>query len=320
MTAATASARGFAILGTADEEEWNEVLRCTASHDFYHLPKYHRLAERRGEGTAQCYVYRNGDHLIALPLLVRPVSESEPDAWKDATSVYGYCGPVASSARPPEELVVEFREGLRELLAEQRIVSVFSRLHPLFDQRDLLAGLGAIRPAGQTVSIDLTLSPEAQRAQYSGTYRTRINKLLRNGVTCTLDPEQRQLAEFVEMYHETMRRVNAHDSYFFGADYFAKLSQELDGVLHLFVTKLDDQIIAGGLFTLCNGIVQYHLGATRDAFLRLSPMGLVIDTARSWATEQGARIFHLGGGVGSKEHSLFKFKAGFSDRRHQVAP
>ena len=318
MTAAAVRpVSGFAILGTADEEEWSDVLDCCVQHDFYHLPRYHRLAEARGEGTAQCFVYRDGEHLIALPLLVRPVSADEPDGWKDATSVYGYCGPVASSAALPAEVVAKFHEGLARMLAGQRIVSVFSRLHPLLEQRDLLAGLGESRPAGQTVSIDLTLAPETQRAQYSGTYRTRINKLLRNGVTCTLDREQRHLTEFAEMYHETMRRVHAHGSYFFGADYFTELSRELDGRLQLFVAELDNELIAGGLFTLCDGIVQYHLGATRDAFLRLSPMGLVIDTARAWGTAEGARVCHLGGGVGSKEDSLFKFKAGFSDRRHR---
>jgi sugar O-acyltransferase (sialic acid O-acetyltransferase NeuD family) len=43
---------------------------------------------------------------------------------------------------------------------------------------------------------------------------------------------------------------------------------------------------------------------------------LLFDTVRLWANEQGARVVHLGGGVGSKEDSLFHFKAGFSDRRH----
>ena len=42
----------------------------------------------------------------------------------------------------------------------------------------------------------------------------------------------------------------------------------------------------------------------------------MLDTVRLWATERGARVLHLGGGVGSKADSLFQFKAGFSDRRH----
>src|SRR5207244_3424133 len=51
-------------------------------------------------------------------------------------------------------------------------------------------------------------------------------------------------------------------------------------------------------------------------FLSRSPTGLIFDAVRFWARENGARVFHLGGGVGSKEDSLFHFKAGFSGRRH----
>src|SRR5215204_4411370 len=35
------------------------------------------------------------------------------------------------------------------------------------------------------------------------------------------------------------------------------------------------------------------------------------------AAASGARVFHLGGGVGGREDSLFQYKAGFSDRRHE---
>jgi hypothetical protein len=51
----------------------------------------------------------------------------------------------------------------------------------------------------------------------------------------------------------------------------------------------------------------------------LSPTRVVDDTARRWAAAAGARVFHLGGGVGGREDSLFQYKAGFSDRRHQFA-
>jgi sugar O-acyltransferase (sialic acid O-acetyltransferase NeuD family) len=86
--------------------------------------------------------------------------------------------------------------------------------------------------------------------------------------------------------------------------------------LELFVVTWDGAVIAGGLFTLCDGIVQYHLGGTSDAFVKLGPTALLFDTVRRWAIDRGARVMHLGGGVGSKEDTLLHFKAGFSERRH----
>src|SRR4029077_566616 len=57
----------------------------------------------------------------------------------------------------------------------------------------------------------------------------------------------------------------------------------------LFVVKMPDgEVISGGLFTLCNGIVQYHLGGTRNTALKLSPTVLIFDTVRRWSPKNGA--------------------------------
>ena len=308
------------ILGTEQHEDWMAVLGRTVQHDFYHLPSYHRLAEQRGEGTANLFVHVEDGCLVALPLLLRPLDDSAGGLgngdWCDASSVYGYAGPVASHAEMPEPVVRNFQKALAEALAERRVVTAFSRLHPLIAQQGLLDGIGECRVHGHTVSIDLTLPADEQRAQFRHTYRTRINKLRREGVVCLRDEGQRHLGEFVSIYHETMRRVKAHDSYFFNEDYFAGMASGLGPRLQLFVVRVGADVVAGALVTICDGIVQYHLGGTRSGFVSLSPTGLIFDTVQLWARENGARVFHLGGGVGSKEDSLFHFKAGFSDRRH----
>ncbi|MGH9720956.1 MAG: lipid II:glycine glycyltransferase FemX [Bryobacteraceae bacterium] len=305
-----------AVLRPEERGEWMKALEQCAQHDFYHLPEYHRMEADHGGGTARLFVYREGEHVVALPLLLRPVTDAAPEGWKDATSVYGYGGPLASSPTMPATVLDHFHNALRQSLAEQRVVSVFSRLHPLLAPAGLLDGLGECRSHGQTVSIDLTLPAEQQRAAYRSSYRRRINKLQRAGVVCVCDEDQRHLAEFASIYHETMRRVNAHHSYLFDPDYFTALADGLGSKLQLFVVMAEGRVAAGGLFTICGGIAQYHLGGTRDAFLSLSPTGLIFDTVRQWAAEHGARVLHLGGGVGSKDDSLFHFKAGFSDCRH----
>ena len=213
----------------------------------------------------------------------------------------------------------DFQTALHETLLAQRVVAAFSRLHPLLPQRAWLAGLGECRPGGQTVSIDLTLPPEAQRAQYRGAFKTRLNKLHRDGIEGVVDGDLRHLADFVSIYHENMRRVDAHPSYFFEMEYFTHLAAALGSRLCLIVAKSGGEILAAALCTLCDGIAQYHLGGSRDAALPLSPMTLVMDAARLWAMEKGARVLHLGGGVGAREDSLFHFKAGFSDGRCEFA-
>ncbi len=308
------------MLGTSDREAWMAALRRSFQHDVYHLPEYHALAEERGEGAARLFAYTEGEYSIALPLLLRPlqgIAGIEADGWKDATSVYGYPGPVSSHRDMPPAVLRNFHEALDRRLAEERVVAAFSRLHPLFPQRAMLAGNGDCKHEGETVSIDLTQPPEVQRAAYRPSTKSRMNKLRRQGLACERDHEKRHMADFTAIYHQTMQRVHAHSSYRFEPEYFTRLASGLGPALELFVVKLDGAVICGGLFTICNGIVQYHLCGTSSDFLKLAPMSLLVDTARLWAINEGARAMHLGGGVGSKEDSLLEFKRGFSRITHE---
>jgi hypothetical protein len=315
----TASATGLRIVRTANDADWMTALGRSVQHDFHHLPGYHRLAEHRGEGTAFLFTYREGRYSIALPLLLRPVDEEDLAGWQDATSVYGYAGPIASHVRMPEQVVRNFHATLRTELVNRRVVTVFSRLHPLIPQEELLVGLGETCAVGHTVSVDLTLPLQEQWARYSKKCRRVIEKAREAGVICIHDRERSYRREWVEVYQETMQRVNAPSSYFFDEEYFERLALELGAVLQLFVAVVDGSVAAAGLYTICDGIVQAHLGAMRREYMKLSPTRLLDDTARLWAYHSGARVFHLGGGVGGQEDSLFQYKAGFSDRRHRFA-
>lgn len=304
------------VLVSAETAKWMSVLERSRQHDFHHLPHYHRVAERCGEGKAHLFVHREGEYTIALPLLLRPVELSEPEGWCDATSVYGYAGPVSSHEPLPPRVVRNFQAALRYELGRWRVIAVFSRLHPLIAQDQIIEGLGD-RPAnGQTISIDLSLPEDEQRAQYNKSCRTSLRKLREQGFVGLHDREKCYLPEFVNVYLETMHRARAQSSYFLDEAYFNLLTGELASVSHLFVALKNGVVAAATLCTICDGIVQDHLGGTRDAFLKFSPDRLVVDTERAWAKQMGARVFHLGGGVGAQEDSVFRYKSGFSNRRH----
>ncbi len=309
------------VLTTADKDRWLAVLSSVERFDFYDLPQYHELAERTGGGRGRLLVYQHQGGTIALPLMFRSCAAIEglegETSW-DAGSVYGYAGPLSTSPPPSATDIADFQSTVRTLLDSLGVVALFSSLNPLIPQTHLIAGLGEIAANGTTVSIDLTLSPEEQLAQYRLNHRRGIRRLRALGAACDID-DTRDLGEFVDIYHETMSRVGAASQYFFDHEYFALLQDLLGSQVKLFRCTLGDEAIAAGLFLVCGDIVQYHLGATRTAYVELGPMKLIIDTVRQWATETGMRVLHLGGGVGAQEDSLFHFKAGFSDRRHQYA-
>ena len=58
--------------------------------------------------------------------------------------------------------------------------------------------------------------------------------------------------------------------------------------------------------------LHYHLGATADSARDLGASNLLLYEAALWGQEQGLEEFHLGGGAGAKEDSLFAFKQRFS--------
>jgi hypothetical protein len=289
-------------------------------YDIYHLPSYHRLAEEQGEGQATLFVFEMDDDVIAVPLLLRQcakVSGLEGEASCDATSVYGYPGPISSLQQPTEKLLNHFSAAFRDYLEDHKVVTAFSRLNPLFEQPLLLDQLGQILEIGPTAAIDLTLSTEVQYQRYRKSHRYEIEKAQEEGVRGIHDTDWTYLQDFIDVYYETMRRVNADDYYFFDQGYFSRLRQLLGEHLHLFVALKDGRVISGALFTYCNGIIQYHLSGTDSDYRALAPSKLILDTVRCWGNEIGAKVFHLGGGVGGKKDGLFRFKAGFSDQVYQ---
>jgi len=314
-----ARAAELEILGTDRDSDWRDILDEIGRHDFCHLVEYSRLAEQSGQGRAELLVWRDGPGLLALPVLFRLIDvELYPKVdgvWTDVSSVYGYAGPIANLPEVSGALSRDFMHAVDEYFHSRRAVSAFNRMHPLLDQRAMLASLGEIVPVGRTVSLDLTQPEEAQRAAYRRNHRQDIEHLKAMGVVCSevgLDG----LDDFVEMYWENMDRVGAARRYYFSRAYFEALLTEMKDTVHLFMCHYDGRPISGSIFTHCRGIVQWWLSGSRSEFDGPPAAKLLFDHGRHWAVEQGAEVLHLGGGVGSRQDSLHHFKRGFTKREH----
>ncbi len=311
----------FFAISTKDKNKWETILNAIGDFDFYHLPGYHELHEQQGEGQAVLLVYSDGLKLAALPLIIRDIHKvkglEDFQGIRDATSVYGYPGPLANSrAKESDDFIEGFHIALERYAHENNLVSIFSRLNPLLENQILLKGLGDTVKLSKTISINLSLDEEKQLAQYRKSHRYEIRRAKKQGMTVERDADWSYYGEFIELYYETMKRVNASENYFFDHNYFSMLKSALGDRLHLFVARINDEICGASLFVHTNDIIQYHLSATNEDYKFLAPSKLIIDEVRQWGSEAGAKWLHLGGGVGSNEDALFKFKAGFSKHRH----
>jgi hypothetical protein len=280
-------------------------------HDVYHLPSYVQLTQSTEGGRGGAFVVADEGGRFLVPLILRPARIDTVDA----ISPYGYASPIWSSGASAEFLagaVAAFVDALRR----EHVVSAFIRLHPILTS-DLapFQSSGEVIAGAETVYLDLTDSTEALWSDTRENHRRSIRRAERAGFVARCDVEWERLGEFVTAYRETMTRVQAAAYYFFPDGYYSALRDALRGHLHLLVVEQGDRVAAAALFTECCGIVQYHLGGTRDDFLPHAPMKTLFHFARSWFKERGARLLHLGGGAGSREDSLFHFKAGFSSKR-----
>ena len=302
----------FLILNINDPG-WSEIISSSYEYDFYHTQSYSALEY---PNELILLVAFEGEDFIALPLIIRKIART---VFYDCTSVYGYCGPVSN--KPFEFLsgdhIRYFQDELLKYFKARHVVSVFSRLHPLINnQSGIFENFGIIREINSTVAIDLQMPEEQQLKNYRESHRRNIKKSLKEGYSVSEASTQEEIESFVEIYLESMKRLNTDSSYLFGKSYFNKLLNNSEFDTRLLLAKKNDVITGGGVFTITNKIMQYHLGAVGNYFIEDSPLKIVIDQARRIGNELKLDYLHLGGGFSGKSNdSLFYFKSGFSDIR-----
>ncbi len=299
-----------------DDPRWAHFLD-NSPHDFYHLPSYARMVSKYEGGTPVAFYAEAGESSFLLPLLIRPLPESlgAPQNWSDASSPYGYPGPLFHNADDPEIARLLVRAVQTEAV-KSNVVSIFIRLHPLLTNNpQIFAEIGDTVRQGETVYVDLSKSEEEIWRDIRRDHREHIRKLQRLGFTVEFDNWEK-LDGFIAAYRATMDRVSAGNFYRFPESYFHDLRESLGDDLHLCTVHAPDgEVGSGALFTLENGISQGHLAATLDKYLQLGPSKLMTYSQLIWLKSAGANRFHLGGGVASRADSLLYFKAGFSKLR-----
>lgn len=323
MTSQSVSSRqSLEVFTTSEPERWNEVLDELGTYDFYNLASFHRLSELRGQGRAEMLVYREGGYTIIYPMLARDIDSppviSADEGLKDATSVPGLVGPLASAPSVPEDIRQGFIRTLQACFEESRIITAYCRLNCLLDQQPLFDGYGQTVAHGVEISIDLTIPPEEQFARYRRDHRKDISKLIQEGFVCE-EVGVECLDEFIRIYYDTMDRKNAEPAYYFDRFFLEYLMNDMSDVTHMFVCKDGERVTSVGLYIECKGIVHAYLGGTDLDYIKLSPSKLVTDAVRRWAVEKGCRMLHMGAGDRTQRDSLWDYKMAFGGREHEYS-
>ena len=292
-----------------NKEKWDLLVNNADMSDFYHTYHYHQLSKNDDETPVLIY-FSQGEKYIALPLLIR---EIKGVPYKDATSVYGYSGPVYKNISNNFDNSI-FKSELQKLLLDNNIISIFSRLNPFIGKQSIiLKDIGNVRALGNVVYIDLTQDLVIQKQQYNRRLKTYINKGRKH---CTIKraTTKEEIEQFIEIYYENMHRVDAKKHYFFKKEYFHDIFYSDSFKTEILLTHHTESntFIGGAMFIKKNNIAQYHLAGSKSDYLHLNPIKILIDEMRITSSEENYSFLNLGGGLGSIEDSLFRFKSSFS--------
>lgn len=292
------------------DREWDKKLS-DYHFDIYHLSGWMTASSVVEEGTPQGIIAHYQNKKVFLPIVTR---EIDSEYW-DATSTYGYGGPVMDKSLTDAQLDIVL-EAVRVFLFEKGCISLFMRLHPTIN-KDWLPTVGQALTHGLTLASDLTKSEKEHWSETQNRHRRGIRKSLKMGVVAKIEPLNKKNAMvFSEIYKETMQQVNAEQYYFFDDDYFFSLFENLHDRILLITAYQGDKAIGSSIYTTCreSGIIQFHLGGTLAAYTQLQPSKLLTHVARNWGRENNYNLLHLGGGVGAKLDSLYEYKKGFSSK------
>jgi hypothetical protein len=300
-----------------DDPRWPDAL-ARLPHDFYHRPEYVGLDAEWNRARPMAFLARSGEAELFVPYLLRRCEGLGPEPAGvepvyDVVSPYGYPGLLLSeAARRSPRFAREAMRGLSETLRERGVCSAFFRMHPLLaDGLPALFPEGFFTPGGETVAMDLTLDERQLWKAVREGHQWTIKKCRKLGFVPRMVPLGEHVECVMEIYRDTMDRVQARESYYFGRDYFARLA-EMPERVHCALVEWEGRPAAACIFFECGGIVQAHLGGTRSEFLNRSPFHLLLYFAAEWARSRGNRYLHLGGGVGGSNDRLLLFKRGFS--------
>jgi hypothetical protein len=289
------------------KDDWNRVLECFDEYDFVHTFDFHHVSQENGEGLPIIFAVRdgNGSYVACWPALRREIPGT---SLFDLTSVYGYAGPLLTGQEGSEQCLNLIFDAMRKM----GIVTLFSRMHPLFvEQIDKLELRG--ERLGDVIVIDV--QHQKPLVSYRAGHRYEIRKALASGVKIHVDHQCESISQFINIYQQTMLDLNASTYYSFNEDYFEKLKGATEFKPFILFAELDSKKIAASMFIVTGRLMQYYLSGTVGEHRRLSPSKAIIASAHEIAKSMGIEKIILGGGVGSREDQLFQFKNGFSDRR-----
>lgn len=295
------------IVNIDQTELWDNIVKSFDSYDVYYLSGYVKAFQIHGDGEPQL-LYFEDNGLRAIYVYMK--RHTSIDGLFDSITPYGYGG-VLFEGNTNEDNLRQFWAEYISKMEEINIVDNFVRYHPILANAQPMKQISEVIDLGKTIALDLS-SPEVIWENIDGKSRNKIRKAEKNGIKIDHSKDFNLFEKFIQIYNATMDKDNATDYYYFKDDFYKSIHQDLYDNYEMFYAVYEGKIIAMSIMIFANKQMHYHLSGSLTEYRNLAPTNLLLYKAALWGHEQGFKTLHLGGGVGSGDDSLYKFKAAFN--------
>ncbi len=308
------------VITLKEHKKWDEIVSLFSKADVYYQRGYVQAFKVHGDGEPLLfYFYDDSTNNKAINVVMkRDISKDirfagiiEPNTYFDFVTPYGYGGLICECIECNGDFLKTVNVTYVDYCYENNIVSEFVRFHPNIENGPKAEMVYDIVKLGETVCIDLK-DKETIWSNIISKNRNVIRKAQKSSVKIEHGMSKRLMQHFIELYNLTMERDNATEYYYFKNEFYDSILNDLKNNATIFYATWQNQIIAASIILFSGDRMHYHLSASNAEFRRLAPTNLLLYEAAIWGFEKGFKTFHLGGGLGSKEDNLYKFKKAFN--------
>lgn len=304
------------IVGLDESDKWDSIVKKFSNYDVYYLSGYTKAFKLHGDGEPILIHYCNNNFRAINVVMKRDIGKDirfrgkiPLDKYFDLSTPYGYGGFIFDGYTEHNDLV-QLNKEYSEYCYSNNIICEFVRFHPILENSILNQFIYEVTDLGNTITIDLS-SKEKIWNDLSSKNRNVIRKAIKSGVEIYWGRSLDLISDFLPLYNLTMNKDNAADYYYFGDSFYQSILNDLKYNFLIFYALFDNKVISSSMILLSNKKMHYHLSASNREFQNLSATNLLLYEVACWGCENGYNLFHLGGGLGSKEDSLYKFKKAF---------
>lgn len=300
-----------------NENEWEGIVKSFQNYDIYYLPSYVKAFWYHGDGEPILIYYEDKNIRAINVVMLRDIEQDEKfknkipsNVYFDITTPYGYGGFIIEGHITGDSIDALNKEYSYYCLSKG-IISEFVRFHPYNMNTNKLGDIYDIEEIGKTVSLNL-ISLESIWDNLASTNRNKVRKAKKSGVEIYWGQSPWLYEKFMPLYNLTMDKESAKSYYYFSKEFYESILKDCKYQSCIFYAVFEDKIIAMAIILYANKRMHYHLSASDINYKHLAPTNLLLYEAACFGCLNGYYTFHLGGGLGSKEDSLYKFKSTFN--------